>query len=63
MEAWLKHTVRCLLVLAGLALGGVRLGAATFTASLDRDTLALGESATLSLTFENGSPRNVPAPP
>ncbi len=36
--------------------------AASFTASLDRDTLTLGESATLALTFEGGSPRNVPAP-
>ena len=52
-----------ILVLAVLCLGGVRLDAATFTASLDRDTIALGESATLSLTFEDGSPRNVPLPP
>ena len=55
--AWL------ILVLAGLCLDGARLDAATFTASLDRDTIALGESATLSLTFEDGSPRNVPLPP
>jgi hypothetical protein len=50
------------MVLAALCLGGARLDAATFTASLDRDTIALGESATLSLTFEDGSPRNVPTP-
>jgi hypothetical protein len=49
--------------LAALCLGGARLDAATFTASLDRDTISLGESATLSLTFEDGSPRNVPTPP
>ena len=36
--------------------------AASFTASLDSDTLTLGQSTTLSLTFEGGSPRNVPAP-
>jgi hypothetical protein len=36
--------------------------AASFTASLDRDTLTLGESATLSLAFEGGSPNRVPAP-
>ena len=36
--------------------------AAAFTASLDRDTLTLGESATLSLAFEGGSPGHVPAP-
>jgi hypothetical protein len=51
------------MVLAVFCLGGARLDAATFTASLDRDTIALGESATLSLTFEDGSPRNVPMPP
>jgi hypothetical protein len=51
------------MVLAVLCLGGARLDAAMFTASLDRDTIALGESATLSLTFEDGSPRNVPMPP
>jgi hypothetical protein len=50
-------------VLAVLCLGTATLPAATFTAALDRDTIALGESATLSLTFEDGSPRNVPMPP
>lgn len=36
--------------------------AANFTASLDRDTIALGETATLSLAFEGGQPGNVPTP-
>ncbi|HSY17253.1 MAG TPA: BatD family protein [Candidatus Acidoferrales bacterium] len=36
--------------------------AATFTASLDRDSITLGDSATLSLTFEGAQPRNVPTP-
>lgn len=36
--------------------------AASFTASLDRDTITLGEPVTLSLTFEGGSPQNVPSP-
>lgn len=36
--------------------------AASFTASLDRDTMALGEQATLSLTFEGGQSKNVPTP-
>lgn len=36
--------------------------AANFTTSLDRDTIALGESATLSLTFQGGQPGNVPTP-
>jgi len=63
MEHSLKDTFWTGMVLAGLCLGGARLDAATFTASLDRDTIMLGESATLSLTFEDGSPRNVPMPP
>jgi len=63
MERALKNTYWSGMVLAVLCLGGVQLDAATFTASLDRDTIALGESATLSLTFEDGSPRNVPMPP
>jgi hypothetical protein len=63
MEHSLKDTFWAGMVLAVLCLGGARLDAATFTASLDRDTIALGESATLSLTFEDGSPRNVPLPP
>jgi len=37
--------------------------AATFTAALDRDTIAVGESATLSLRFEGGIPADVPAVP
>ncbi len=36
--------------------------AAAFTASLDRDTLTLGERATLSLAFEGGLPGNVSLP-
>jgi hypothetical protein len=63
MERLLRNTFWSGMVLAALCLGGARLDAATFTASLDRDTIALGESATLSLTFEDGSPRNVPMPP
>jgi hypothetical protein len=37
--------------------------AATLTASLDRDTITLGESATLSLSFEGATPDNLPIPP
>jgi hypothetical protein len=37
--------------------------AATFAASLDRDTVTLGENATLSLTFTGGQPKDVPSPP
>src|SRR6266478_5498286 len=39
-----------------------RSGAASFTVSLDRDTITLGESASLSLSFEGGTPNNVPTP-
>ncbi|MDB6058921.1 MAG: hypothetical protein JWO95_2765 [Verrucomicrobiales bacterium] len=34
-----------------------------FSASLDRETISLGETVTLSLTFEGGSPRNQPTAP
>jgi ferric-dicitrate binding protein FerR (iron transport regulator) len=40
--------------LAGLASSA--LSAPTFTATLDRDTVAAGESATLTLKFEGGQP-------
>jgi hypothetical protein len=63
MERALKNTFWSGMVLAALCLGGLRLDAATFTASLDRDTIALGESATLSLTFEGSTPRAIPALP
>ncbi|MFZ0827752.1 MAG: BatD family protein [Verrucomicrobiia bacterium] len=51
-----------ILVLAGLCLETAPLHAVTFTSSLDRDTLALGETATLSLTFEGGQPQTAPSP-
>jgi hypothetical protein len=51
-------SVAVLLLLAATSLAG----AASFTASLDRDTITLGESATLSLAFEGAQPRNVPSP-
>jgi hypothetical protein len=36
--------------------------ASSFTASLDRDSITLGEQATLSLTFEGGQSKSVPTP-
>ena len=39
------------------------LRAASFTATLDRETVTVGETATLSLTFEGGEPRSIPALP
>jgi hypothetical protein len=51
--------IAAILFLAAFSLAG----AATFTASLDRDTITLGESATLSLTFEGGASQNQPELP
>lgn len=50
-----------LAALLGLAPG--ILGAASFTATLDRETVTVGESATLTLHFEGGEPKSIPAPP
>jgi hypothetical protein len=36
--------------------------AANFTASLDRDSIAMGETATLTMVFEGGQPQNTPSP-
>jgi len=47
----------CLLVHAGNSLG------ANFTVTLDRDTVMLGDSATLSLQFEGGQPKEIPSLP
>lgn len=38
-------------------------GAATFTATLDRDTITLGETAVLALTFSDGQPQATPTVP
>jgi hypothetical protein len=50
------------LFLAALGFVPTVASAANFTASLDRDTIALGEQATLSLTFEGGQPANLSMP-
>jgi hypothetical protein len=50
-----------LVLVAATLLNGAAL-AASFTASLDRDTITLGEQATLSLAFEGGSAKSVPTP-
>ena len=44
-------------------LAALTVPGANFTATLDRDTVAAGESATLTLTFDGGSPKNIPQPP
>src|SRR5437867_3431523 len=58
---WLRFASSCVAWVVWLAPSVA--GAATFTAALDRDTITLGESATLSLTFAEGIPQHVPAPP
>ncbi len=55
--SWLVLVLSLSMLLPGRTLG------ATFTASLDRDTVMLGENATLSLAFVGGTPRSVPTPP
>lgn len=42
---------------------GLGAPAASFTAGLDRDTITLGETATLSLSFSGGEPKAIPNPP
>ena len=51
------------LLAASMGLPPAALFGATFTASLDRNPITLGESATLSLTFTGGEPQAVPEPP
>jgi hypothetical protein len=48
--------------LAVLGFDATPARAASFTASLDRETMELGDNATLSLTFEGGQSKNVPTP-
>jgi hypothetical protein len=57
--------LRAAFVLLAVLLGGSPslLRAASFTATLDRETVTVGESATLSLKFEGGEPRQMPSPP
>ena len=43
--------------------GSPVLGGPTMTATLDRDTIRVGETATLTLSFEGGRPNTVPSPP
>ena len=54
--------IKVLIVLVAVALFHGAVLAASFTATLDRDTITLGEQATLSLSFEGGQSKNVPTP-
>lgn len=47
----------------GLCVGWTLAPGATFTATLDRDTVTVGESITLSLVFEGGEPESAPPMP
>jgi len=51
------------LMLVAVALANGAVLAASFTSSLDRDTMTLGEQATLSLKFEGVQPQDAPAIP
>jgi hypothetical protein len=53
---------KTLLILLAAALVPGVVWAASFTASLDRDAMVVGETAALSLTFEGAQPRTVPTP-
>ena len=46
-----------------LAFAPAAILAANITATLDRDTVSVGDNATLTLVFEGGSPKNPPALP
>jgi hypothetical protein len=50
-------------LLTAIVLSPAAALAASFTASLDRDTISLGETVTLTLAFEGGSPKGVPQLP
>ena len=58
----MRFAFKSLIVLCAVALLMRPAGAASFTASLDRDTITLGESATLALAFEGAQPNNLPMP-
>jgi hypothetical protein len=54
--------IKILLLLAAAMLFSGAAFAASFTASLDRDVVTVGESVTLSLAFEGAQPRTIPMP-
>ncbi len=58
----MRSVLKILTLILALACLAPAALAASFTATLDRDTIMLGETATLSLAFEGAQPRNVPSP-
>lgn len=59
----MRFITKTWLVLVVVALVNGAAFAASFTASLDRDTMTLGEQATLSLKFEGVQPQDAPGIP
>jgi hypothetical protein len=59
----MRFALKTLMMLVVLALGGGAALAASFTATLDSDTITLGQTATLSLKFEDVQPRAEPRLP
>ena len=59
----MRFTLKTLAALLSVALFTSAALAASFTASLDRDTIALGEQATLSLKFDGVQPQDAPGIP
>jgi len=57
----IQKWIRLLFILVALA--GLPLRATTFTVSMDRDAVLLGDTATLSLKFEDGQPQGTPQLP
>lgn len=57
----IHHWIRLVVVLAAFAASAAR--ATTFSAALDRDTIVLGDTATLTLKFDDGQPQGTPQLP
>ena len=58
----IQYWIRLVVVLATFAVA-LSTPAATFTATLDADTILLGDTATLSLKFDDGQPQGTPQLP
>jgi hypothetical protein len=58
MQFWIR-----LALLLAVACAGIVARAASFTATLDHDTILLGDTATLSLRFDDGQPSGPPQLP
>ena len=58
----MRFILKIWMVMVAVVLCGNAAWAASFTASLDRDSMVQGEQCTLTLTLEGDSPQNVPMP-